>query len=148
MQRPYEDLLKGVPINPMMQLPGAHRRSQAQIVADNGGSMERPQFRGARPGQDRTKLVTQLQQQMEYGHALPEPPADGANSTAPPPPPPPKRSAEAALRDSIVAEIDERREFLEVMRHAGKTEHESAVQGQIAERLNDLKRLDALMTDG
>ena len=85
---------------------------------------------------------------MEFGEVLPEP--KSSSNIALPPAPKPRaasKSSEAALRDSIVAEIDERREFLEVMQAAGKTEHEQAVRGQIAERLNDLKRLEKLMSD-
>lgn len=146
-QHRYEDLLQGVPINPMMRLPGAHRKSQAAILREHGGTMERDQFRGGLPAKDRTVMVTALQQQMEFGRTLPGPSAD------PKPRPAPSRSmvpksSEDGLRDSIVTEIDERREFLETMRAAGRSgEHESAIKGQIAERLNDLKRLDALMSD-
>ena len=49
------------------------------------------------------------------------------------------------MREAIVREIDERREFLENMRAAGKgKEHEAAILGQISERMADLKVLENL----
>jgi len=140
----YEDLLKGVPINPRMNLPGAHRRTQAMILAEHGGSLERDQYGGGPPPADRAAQVLQLQQQMEFGRVLPEGPSAAGPSRGAPKPKPRAERPEDALRSSIIAEIDERRQFIETMRAAGKTEHEEAIQGQIAERLNDLKRLEAL----
>ena len=146
-QQPYEDLLQGVPIRPNMALPGMHRKTQQQILIDHGGSMERDQFAGGgKQPKDRVAMTQQLQYKMEYGkHAPPVGGGVASSSNAPPPPPPPRqRSENDQLRDSIVTEIDERREFLEQQRAMGRTEHDAAIQTQIAERLHDLKRLDAL----
>ena len=144
--RPYEDLLQGVPINPAMNLPGSHRRTQAQIVAEHGGSMDRPQSRGGPRPVDRAKQTLALQQQMEFGRVLPEPGGKGAAAAAPPRLPP-QRRPEAELRDKVVAEIDERSQFLHAMHAAGRTEHDEAIKAQIAERLHDLERIDKLASD-
>lgn len=141
----YEDLLKGVPINPAMQLPGTHRRTQAMIVAENGGSLERPQFRGGPRPVDRAKQTLALQQRMEFGRVLPEP-SSQSPATAQPMPPRAARP-EQELRNKIVAEIDERQDFLHAMHSAGRSEHDGAIKAQIAERLHDLERLDKLATD-
>jgi hypothetical protein len=140
-QAKYEDLLQGVPINPAMNLPGAHRKTRAAILADNGGSLEREQYGGGRPVEDRAAQVERLQQQMTYGRVLGKP--DGAVA-APKPQPKPVKRPEDDLRASIVSEIDERLQFVSAMRAAGKTEHEDAVLAQIAERKHDLQRLDEL----
>ena len=139
----YEDLLRGVPINPRMALPGTHRRTQAQIIAENGGSMDREQFRGGAPTRDRTVQKTQLQQRMEFGRVLPE--VSSSDAPAKPTSAPKTYSAEDELRHSIMAEVEERQQFIATMRQMGKgAEHEEAIQGQIAERLRDLRRIDAL----
>ena len=111
------------------------------ILAEHGGSMERDQYGGGRPVVDRKVVVQQHQQRMEFGRVLPEPPPPAEPRGMPKPR---AERPEDALRSSILAEIDERRQFVETMRAAGRTEHEAAIKGQIAERLNDLKRLDAL----
>ena len=81
---------------------------------------------------------------MEFGRVLPEP----GSSDAPPPkstPAPKASTAEDELRHSIMAEVEERQQFIAAMRQMGKgAEHEEAIQGQIAERLRDLRRIDAL----
>jgi len=49
------------------------------------------------------------------------------------------------LRNQIADEVAERQEFLDTMVAAGKgAEYEAEINGQIAERLADLRRLDAL----
>ena len=144
VQRPYEDLLKGVPINPAMNLPGSHRKTREQILHEHGGTMERAQFRGAAPAPNRDQQKLALQQKFEFGYELPPLPAEAA-TVAPKAPPPRARKEEDVLRDEILSEIAERRKFLEAMHTAGKgAEHEEAIKGQIAERLRDLKTLDAL----
>lgn len=142
---PYEDLLKGVPINPRMQLPGAHRKSQQQIIRENGGTMERAQFRGGPPASNREEQKLRFQQKLQYGYELPPLPSD---AVAPPQqqheyaPPRPRRE-EDVLREKVVMEIAERQSFLDTMRAAGKgAEHEDAIKAQIAERMRDLKTLD------
>lgn len=80
---------------------------------------------------------------MEFGHTLPSIPV-ASGSSIPPQPPPPRQCAEDSLRSAIVGEIEERRQFLDAMGAAGKFEHEAAVKAQIAERMNDLARLDKL----
>lgn len=49
------------------------------------------------------------------------------------------------MREAIVGEIEERREFLESMVAMGKGgEHEAQIKGQIAERMRDLATLDSM----
>jgi hypothetical protein len=139
--QPYDDLLRGIPIRPNMGLPGT-RRTQQQILASHGGSLERDQFRGGPLAADRAQQKLALQQQMEFGRALPDIPI--ATAEAPPQPQPSRQSAEASLRSAIVGEIEERRQFLDAMSAAGKFEHETAVKAQISERMHDLERLDKL----
>ena len=153
---PYEDLLKGVPINPNLarQVPGARLRTKEEIVARNGGTLERPQYGGGRPKVGGGLNKEQLQQKFEYGYVLGEQPtvSDSSGSSirlqpaaASMPPPRVQRSEEDSMREAIVREIDERREFLENMRAAGKgKEHEAAILGQISERMADLKVLENL----
>ena len=144
-QQPYEDLLRGVPINPTLarQIPGAKLRSKEAIVAANGGTMERPQFGGAAP-QNRGLSKEALQQKIEFGYVLPELPSESNSSRHVALPPKPK-SEEDILRNQIVEEIDERREFLQSMRAAGRgKEHEDAILSQISERVADLKKLEEL----
>lgn len=141
---PFEDLLKGVPINPRMQLPGAHRKSQLQILRENGGSMERDQFRGGPPASNRDEQKLRFQQKLQYGYELGPLPSDAVSA-----PPqqlsalPRARREEDVLREKVVMEIAERQSFLDTMRAAGKgAEHEDAIKAQIAERMRDLKTLD------
>ena len=57
-------------------------------------------------------------------------------------------SEEARLHAAISTEIDERRDFLQSMRAAGKgKEHEANIGGQIAERMEELAKLERLMAD-
>ena len=152
---PYEDLLKGVPINPNLarQIPGAKLRTKEEIVMRNGGSLERPQYGGGRPNLNRGLTKEELQQKLEFGYVLNEQPTAGGGSgdgtrhfqPAASAPPPRQESEEDALRSAIVTEIDERREFLDNMRALGKgKEHEEAILGEIYSRLADLKTLDKL----
>lgn len=97
--RPYEDLLKGVPINPAMALPGSHRKTRAMIVAENGGSMERDQYGGGRPVEDRAIKVERLQQQMTYGKVLAKPDAVARAKPSAPRPTPTARPEDEASRE-------------------------------------------------
>ena len=142
----YEDLLQGVPINPNMRLPGTRLKTKDMILREHGGSMERDQYGGGRPVQDRSVTITALQQRMEFGYELAGPSANPAPRPAPTRSMAPKTS-EDSLRDSIMTEIEERQTFLSTMRAAGKTEHEAAIRTQIEERMQDLRRLDALTSE-
>lgn len=51
------------------------------------------------------------------------------------------------LRDKIIEEIDERHQFLDAMRAHGDLTHEPTIKGEIASRLRDLKKLDALIAE-
>jgi len=55
-------------------------------------------------------------------------------------------SEEALLFESIEKEIAERQTFLEEMRFLGQgSKHEAVIKGEIAERVRELKRLDAML---
>jgi len=140
----YEDPLRGVAINPSIarSLPGASRRSQQDILAMNGGSLERDQFRGGAPVKDREAHKEALQQTMAFGRELGPP----TKARDPPPPlPKAKASQEQELRAAIADEIAERQQFLDSMRGAGRGgEHEATIEAQISERLADLATLDRL----
>ena len=143
----YSDPLRGVAINPAlaMRMGGATRRSQADIVAANGGSLERPQFRGGPPVGDREASKEALQSFMQFGGRPPAARSSAAAAPAPPAAPPPRLSEEAKLRNAIVTEIEERQSFLESMRAMGRAaEHEQTIANQIAERMQELTTLDKL----
>jgi hypothetical protein len=151
---PYEDLLKGVAINPNLarQIPGAKLRTKEEIIMRNGGSLERPQYGGGRPNLNRGLTKEELQQKLEFGYVLGEQPTTSGGGTrhlqpaaAASAPPRRQESEEEALRSAIVEEIDERREFLDNMRALGKgKEHEARILGEISSRLADLKTLEKL----
>ena len=152
-QPTYADPLRGVPINPALaqRIPGASRRSHADILAANGGSLEREQFRGGPPGTNREAAKEALQLSMQFKGQPPaqQPRREGTNGvargqTGREPSQVHARSEEAKLRDAIMDEIEERQKFLETMRAMGNSEHEQAVTNQITERLADLKQLDKL----
>ena len=152
---PHEDLLRGVPINPRLaaQVPGARLKTKEAIIRENGGSLDRPQYGGGPKPADRSTLVLEHQQRMEFGRVLPKPAAEGqlnstgrrllggTSSSSQQPQP---SSEEEQMRASIVQEIEERRQFLDAMGSMGHTEHKVQIHEQIAERLRDLKQLDEL----
>ena len=150
-KQPYEDLLKGVPINPSLarSIPGAKIRSKQEILARHGGSLERDQYFGQGSQANRGLNKEQLAQKMTFGYVLPDLPAEGnsvgaagkGGSSS-------RGTEEEQMRDQIIGEIDERKEFLDAMRAAGRgKEHEDAILGQISERLQDLRTLENLSKD-
>ncbi len=147
--QPYVDGLRGVPLNPRL-CPTIGVRTQAGVLASVGGSMERPQFRGARPGVNRDDEKMRLQNVMTYGRAeLGQPEAGGGAGEQPAPPPARESSEEARLHAAISREIEERSDFLNSMRLAGRAqEHEGPIAAQIAERVEELRRLEAMMASG
>merc|ERR1719409_332617 len=109
------------------QIPGARLRTKEEIIARHGGSLERPQYAGGRPQLNRGLTKEALQEKLAFGHVLSEqqPTARGGSGGAS------KRGAAAganeedSMREAILQEIDERKEFLETMRRVGKgKEHE------------------------
>lgn len=150
-QLPYDNPLRGVPLNPRL-CPTPTIRSKAGVLESVGGSMERPQFRGARPGQDREAEKDRLANTMTYGQAQLPAAAAGPSASArlrankSSAPVPVDLSEEARLHKAICGEIDERREFLQSMRAAGRAaEHEAAIGAQIEERLGELAQLERMM---
>ena len=139
---PYEDPLRGIAINPRI-VGGQQRRSHADIVHATN-SYERDAFRGqpsCAVGRDEQKAV--LQERYLRGM--------GGKSTGAPPKPrsQPPGSEAAGLHAQVSAEIAERQEFLTNMRSMGRgAEHEDAIHAQVAERMGELRKLEAMMREG
>jgi hypothetical protein len=51
------------------------------------------------------------------------------------------------LSCSVIEEIDERHQFLDSMRAMGDLSHEPVIKAEIAHRLRDLKKLEAIMSE-
>ena len=85
--------------------------------------------------------------------------AAAAAARAPPPPPPRRRTGETetevqqietlrAMFDDVANEIEEREVFMNEMRAAGAgRKHEHSVKAEIAERVSQLRRIDAMIRD-
>lgn len=59
----------------------------------------------------------------------------------------PKKAAAQELFDEIVAEIDERVEFLRRMQELGQAKkHEATIKGEIADRTKQLEKLNAILS--
>lgn len=144
--RQYEDMLRGVALNPGI-VTTRYTRTQAAITASLGPQgYDRPQFAGGPPARDNEAEKTALQMRMQYGKNAGLLGHASSAQLPPPPPPPPRVSEEAALHASISREIDERRNFISTMRAAGRgKEHEASIAAQIAERVDELKTVERLM---
>ena len=146
----FQDPLRGVPINPHIarRFPGGGgRMAQSDILRAHGGSLEREQFRGSLPATSSEVKREELANLMTYGTKQLPTVSHGRESVRTSSTSPRAiASSDAALRDAIVDEIADRQTFLETMRQHGKgAEHESRINGEIAERLQDLKRVDQLI---
>eukprot|EP00297_Palpitomonas_bilix_P025911 CAMPEP_0113879828 /NCGR_PEP_ID=MMETSP0780_2-20120614/7448_1 /TAXON_ID=652834 /ORGANISM="Palpitomonas bilix" /LENGTH=202 /DNA_ID=CAMNT_0000866439 /DNA_START=195 /DNA_END=803 /DNA_ORIENTATION=- /assembly_acc=CAM_ASM_000599 len=118
------------------------------IEAEGGGLFaEREKYRPTfKPGQlkggeDEKDRLAKLN---EFNGKLPK-----IAAVAPPSPPPAPLSKEEQrqqLMSAIVEEIQEREEFLDAMR-GKKNEYEGAVKAEIAERLRELQKLEAMSFD-
>ena len=89
---------------------------------------------------DRDAEKRKLQHINAYGHELGTPSHPPAAASAPR-----ARSEAALLHEQISQEIAERQEFVSHMRAAGNTEHEAAMQQQIAERMGELQAVERHM---
>lgn len=58
-----------------------------------------------------------------------------------------RKDPNQVLYDKIIDEIEERHTFLDQMRELGDLSHESAVKAEIAHRLRDLKKLEAIIAE-
>eukprot|EP00906_Rhabdomonas_costata_P032153 RCo045317 len=82
---------------------------------------------------------------MEYNGEIPE---KLPTPPKPRPPSPPAQLTSKALYVRIMAEIDERKEFLEEMRALGKAkEYEVKIRQEISQRLAELKRLERIIAE-
>ena len=120
------------------------RRLEAEIRAEND-NFETPQ---ALPGvptrsSDDKKDELALRNQF-YGKTPQEVLAQAPQQPSPPPPP------TLTLREQIETEVAERHDFMDQMSAVGRLDRNTAarMQGEIAERLQDLERLEKLGGEG
>eukprot|EP01065_Artemidia_motanka_P016014 TRINITY_DN19735_c0_g2_i1.p1 TRINITY_DN19735_c0_g2~~TRINITY_DN19735_c0_g2_i1.p1 ORF type:complete len:243 (+),score=82.26 TRINITY_DN19735_c0_g2_i1:44-730(+) len=93
---------------------------------------------------DKDRLVEHMQYNGE------KPPSPPALPALPPPPSPPKSDLQSLkeLFDEVQREIEDRKEFLSEMRSLGKAKpHEAQIKSEMAERVRQLRRIDALIKD-
>lgn len=143
-QGPWQDPYRGVPINPMITR-GMGRKPQQQIVTDSNG-YARDSYAGGRPGVDREELKAKLQNKLQFGDE-PMPPPRSATRPLADLAPKDARSELERMRDEIVEEVEERHAFIREMRALGHARHEQTVKGEIAERMRELKRVEALIAE-
>ncbi len=124
----------------------ARRKAHEDIARETDG-YERdmaPMYSAADLG-GRTEQIARMQDAYLEADGAPQPQPTRAQSADPGP----AESEESRMHRAIVEEIRERRAFLEEMTALGRAaEHEAAIRAQIAERMNDLRKLQRLMADG
>lgn len=59
----------------------------------------------------------------------------------------PLKTETERLYDSIIDEIEERTAFLDKMRDMGDLSHEATIKGEIAQRLREIKKVEAIMKE-
>lgn len=93
-------------------------------------------------GMDREEEKRRLQQQMQFEGDVPVVKPRTENDGRPPP------AGDAAEFSRVAREIEERREFLDEMRSAGRGgEYDAMVKAQIAEKVKELEILDSKLED-
>jgi len=150
--RPYEDRYAGIALNPSLVPRGIKLREE--IVAETRG-YQRDMYRATYDGRPNTTDQKAMLQDSYFGPAADRgaaPAGRGARAvsrSAHTAPPPPRAKSEAArLHEAIAEEIIERQEFLEEMRVAGRAQEiEGKLRREIAERMQELRRVEELMQD-
>lgn len=145
---PWEDPYRGVAINPNMT-HGMGRVPQSRIVTATNG-YAREAFVGGARIVDREKQKEDLADLFAYGANAPDRSSApvthdaraaaraAASNQAP-------RSEVERLHEKVSTEIEERQAFIAEMRALGQTKHEATIRGEIAQRMQELKRLEQLM---
>lgn len=116
-----------------------HRRTGEEIreANDNFEPPALPAYRPTRSGDERKDELATRQQ--FYGKTPQEILAEQPAARAPP------RAPAPSLRNQIEDEIAERHDFLDAMQKLGQgREHEARIKGEVAERMQDLRRLEKL----
>lgn len=139
------------------------KKTAAAIHAEHP-PMERDLFVGAAPGRDNEREKDRLARRHEFAHLSKEehareeaqrdalsrsaPARRAVKAAQPAAPAPSKEAMEDALTDSILAEIEERKAFLEEARAAGRAgQYEAEIKAQIADRVVQLRRLGQLANE-
>ncbi|KAJ1641327.1 hypothetical protein T492DRAFT_922020 [Pavlovales sp. CCMP2436] len=141
---PWQDPFQGVAFNANMT-QGMGRKPQQQIHADSRG-YARDMFVGGGRVVDREKEKEALIDKFAYGEHTP---VRAAPVRKPPPVAPsvPAKSEVEVLHEKISLEITERQVFVLEMRTLGNREHEQLIQGEIAERIRQLRTVEQMMKD-
>lgn len=114
----------------------------AEEMAAQGPTSPPPDTKMKISPEDKQRLQLLMEYNGEIPEKLPTPP-----KPKPPPSPPPELTTKA-LYVKIVAEIDERKEFLEEMRSLGKAkDYEVRIRQEISQRLAELKKLDRIIAE-
>lgn len=141
---PWQDPYRGVAVNPSMTR-GMGRKSQAHIVSDSRG-YARDAFAGGGELVDREQQKEDFVNRIALGAhapkrgAAPAPAVEAAAAASAP-----LRSEVELLHEKVSAEIEERHAFVREMRALGQTRHEAAVATEVAQRVQELRRLEQLM---
>jgi hypothetical protein len=123
-----------------------NRKPEAKIKAECASEIRLPPIdkKFIAPGEK-----DRLAKLMEYDGEMPEELQEPAAKRAPRPCPPPPQPAELGVQelfDSVLEEIQERKEFLAEMKALGQHKDiEAKVKQEIAQRVVELKKLDKLL---
>eukprot|EP01006_Ploeotia_vitrea_P027734 TRINITY_DN60507_c0_g1_i1.p1 TRINITY_DN60507_c0_g1~~TRINITY_DN60507_c0_g1_i1.p1 ORF type:complete len:255 (-),score=32.50 TRINITY_DN60507_c0_g1_i1:413-1132(-) len=118
-----------------------NRKQQATIEAEQREAGPLPPLPEKKHISEADKQRLQLL--MQHNGKIPE---------APPPKPKPKpkelpKYSTKEMFDMVLAEINEREEFLREMRELGRTDHDAKLKREIAQRVAELRRLDKLLRE-
>mmetsp|Transcript_23619 Transcript_23619/g.60269 ORF Transcript_23619/g.60269 Transcript_23619/m.60269 type:complete len:117 (+) Transcript_23619:355-705(+) len=115
---------------------------------DDTRGYERDMYSGGGRVIDRDRQKTELQDRMTYGRNAPTRVTSGDAPPAQPAPRPKPQSEAASLHAQVSAEIEERNQFLDSMRKMGRgEEHEHTIKAQVAERMEELGKLERMMRE-
>jgi hypothetical protein len=121
-----------------------HKRKGEDEIREENNNFAIPKAPPYRPGASRDEKKDELALRNQFNGRTPQEMLKESNKSAAPPPPKPKPSG---LRQQMEEEVAERHEFLDQMRALGRpVDHatEGRINVEIAERLQDLKKLEEL----
>lgn len=143
--RPYEDRYAGIALNP--NIASRCIKLREQILADTNG-YARDQFRATFDGRKERSGEKAALQDAYLGNIQVRESASARSSTAKRPANGRASSEAAKIHEAISDEIAERQLFLADMRAAGRgPAHEAQMRSEIAERMQELQRVEQLMKD-
>ncbi len=127
------------------------RRKGLEEIRHENADFEPPPLPLYRPARARDELKDELALRNQFNGRTPQEILAGGEASERRRPREPARPASpATLRAQLADEIAERQEFIDMLRKHGKSsqEHEDRIQGEISERLLDIKKCDELEAAG